>query len=63
MTLMRGETAFSASYASASSATYAPGEALEPSGLNCGIQKRLRFGSLPMMKSRMLGKLRASDAA
>ena len=40
-----------------------PGAATsEPSGLNCGSQKRFRFGSLPMMKSRRLGFACASGA-
>ena len=35
----------------------------EPSGPNCGSQKRFRFGSLPTMMSRTPGSRRGIDAA
>ena len=46
-----GSTALIASYTGASSARYAGAAAFDPSGLNCGSQKRLRFGSLPTITS------------
>src|SRR5919199_1589852 len=58
-----GETAFSASYDVARSDSYDCAATSSPFGPNCGSQKRLRFGSLPITKSRKAGKLRASDAA
>src|SRR5919206_3598901 len=39
--------ALTASYVCASSASYAGAAASDPSALNCGSQKRGRFGSLP----------------
>ena len=62
-TVMVGSTAFSASYVCARSERYAGAEAFEPSGANCGSQKRFRFGSLPTMTWSKLGSNRATDAA
>ena len=45
------------------SARYAGAAASVPSGLNCGSQKRFRFGSLPMMKFWRSGTELASSAA
>jgi hypothetical protein len=33
-----------------------------PRGPNCGLQKRFRFGSLPITKSVIAGNVRAIDA-
>ena len=48
-TEIAGLTPFSASYAAASSFSYAAADACEPSGPNCGCQKNASFGSLPTM--------------
>ena len=47
----------------ASSERYAGADAFDPSGPNCGSQKRFRFGSLPTMMSSKLGRAAASAAA
>src|SRR6266571_818439 len=62
ITVTEGDTALSASYVCASIASYAGAPASRPSLVYCGIQKRLRFGSLPMMKRRTVGSAVASDA-
>ena len=50
-TTMVGSARLAASYASASSGRKAVAAAFEPSTANCGIQKRLMFGSLPTITS------------
>ena len=57
-----GSTALIASYTGASSARYAGAAAFDPSGLNCGSQKRLRFGSLPTITSSSAGTARTRVA-
>jgi hypothetical protein len=61
--LIAESTDFRAVYVRASSERYAGAAASDPSRLNCGSQKRFRFGSLPMMKFRTSGAPRASSAA
>src|SRR6187549_909294 len=63
MTLISGETSLRASYDSASSSRYDGAAASDPSGPNCGSQKRLRFGSLPTITSRTPGRSRGIEAA
>ena len=62
-TLIVESTAFNAVYVRARSARYAGAAASEPSGLNCGSQNRLRFGSLPITKFWTSGTARATAAA
>ncbi len=50
-----GCTALTASYVRASSDSYAGAAASEPSSLNCGSQKRFRFGSLPTISPASCG--------
>src|SRR6188472_3221115 len=63
MTLMSGETSFSASYDWASSARYAAAATFDPSGPNWGSQNRFKLGSLPTITSRTPGSERGIDAA
>ena len=63
ITVTFGETRFNASYVRARRPSYARGEVGLPRRSNCGSQNLLRFGSLPMMKSRMPGAPRAMLAA
>ena len=58
-----GAASFSASYVVASRRRYAGAEAPVPLSANCGIQKRLRFGSLPTITSRKPGFAFAIAAA
>src|SRR5262245_13442699 len=62
-TVTPGSAALIASYVCASSVRYAGAAASEPSGLNWGSQKRLRFGSLPTITLSMSGTARTSAAA
>jgi hypothetical protein len=57
-----GCTALTASYVRASSLPYAGAAASVPSGLNCGSQKRLMFGSLPTITPARFGYAPATDA-
>src|SRR5918995_5948117 len=50
-TLVSGAAVLTASYVAARSERYAGADAPLPSSSNCGIQKRLRFGSLPTITS------------
>ena len=50
-----GSARLSASWTLISSARYAGAATSPPSASNCGIQKRFRFGSLPMITSRISG--------
>src|SRR5690348_14576970 len=52
-----------ASYVVASSRRYAAADTICPPGPNWGSQKRLRFGSLPTIKSRTVGSAAATAAA
>src|SRR5213595_508933 len=63
ITLIDARTAFNASYVAASSWRYDGAAASLPSALNCGIQKRFEFGSLPTMTSLTLGSDPAIEAA
>ena len=63
ITFTPGAAAFNASYVSVSSARYAVAATSDPPGPNCGIQNRLRFGSLPTMRSRTAGSSRTTEAA
>src|SRR5690348_4975000 len=62
-TVACGRAALSASYVVARSCSNAGAAASEPSGANCGSQKRLRFGSLPTMKSCTYGYCFATETA
>src|SRR4029079_16362718 len=62
-TVTAGFAAFRASYVFASSEVEAGAARSSPFGPNCGSQKRLRFGSLPMMKFFRPGMFRARYAA
>jgi hypothetical protein len=57
------DTPLIVSYVSARSERYAAGAALVPSSPNCGSQKRLRLGSLPMMTCSIEGASRTTAAA
>jgi len=63
ITFTSGDTDLSASYAVASSSSYDRAARSTPFAPNCGIQKRLRFGSFPITKSVIAGNARAIDAA
>ncbi len=62
-TVKPGSTAFSASYAAASTLPKAAALACPPRGWNCGRQKRGWFGSFPTTKRRTCGYVRATSAA
>ena len=62
-TLTVGSTAFTAAYVRLSSERYAGAAASVPSALNCGSQKRFRFGSLPTITFCRSGTLRTRSAA
>jgi hypothetical protein len=54
-TLTLGRNAWRTSQQRARSFSYAAGAALAPPGVNCGCQKKPRFGSFQMTTSLMVG--------